>query len=417
MVRETKFYETLGVPPTANEAELKKAYRTMALKYHPDKNPEGGEMFKEITRAYEVLSDPEKRKMYDEYGEAGLNGETGEHMNPEDLFAQFFGGSFFGAGGGRPRGPRKGKDIVHELKISLEDLFKGITKKLAISRKVTCSGCDGKGGSKVSKCDGCHGSGVRIMTQKTVFGYQRVQMECNECGGSGENIAPKDRCTACAGEKYVNDKKVFEIPVAPGTHSGEKIMFEREAHHAPSAIPGDIVIVLTEAPHDIFQRRGDDLACVSRIDLLTAIAGGKVIVTFLDGRLLVHQLRAGDVIKPGEVRCIQGEGMPRFRRSGRGNLYVKFEVVFPPKNWATPAKLQALAEILPAPPAVMLQPNDPNWYPVTMSDVGKMPASFFAEAAAGEHRGASGCTSDDEEQHQQQFFGHGGAKAVQCGNQ
>lgn len=221
MVKETKFYDLLGVSPTASEADLKKAYRKLALKYHPDKNPDAGDKFKEISHAYDVLSgmsaqspkcttlngiylDAQKRETYDRFGEEGLNGQgMGGGMNPEDLFASFFGGNFFGGGGGRrgPSGPRRGKDMAHELRVSLEDLYKGKTTKLALSKSVVCSACEGKGGKEgaVKTCDGCGGNGVRISLRQMGPMIQQVQQTCPECRGEGEIIREKDRCKVSRG--------------------------------------------------------------------------------------------------------------------------------------------------------------------------------------------------------------------------
>jgi len=166
MVKDTKLYDTLGVSPSATENELKKAYRKLALKYHPDKNPNGAEKFKDISHAYEILSDPQKRETYDNFGEEGLSGDAGGMgMNPEDLFASFFGGAF---GGSSRSGPRRGKDVVHPLKVSLEDLYKGKVFKLSIKRNVICKACNGKGGKEgaVKNCSDCNGRGVKFVRRQ-----------------------------------------------------------------------------------------------------------------------------------------------------------------------------------------------------------------------------------------------------------
>ena len=372
MVKETKFYDTLGVSPSASEADLKKAYRKLALQYHPDKNPEGAEKFKEISKAYDTLSDPEKRALYDRMGEEGINGAGGGgDFNPEDLFAHFFGGGFFGGGGGRSRRPAKGKDIVHELKLSLEDLYKGITKKLAISRKVICAGCNGKGGTSVSKCQGCRGAGIRVLTQQTPFGIQRVQTVCERCQGTGQAIADGCRCPTCNGDKFVSEKKIYEVKIAPGTADGENVPFRGEGHHSDHAgvPPGDIIIVVDEQPSVNFKRSGDDLITNVKIDLLVALAGGPVTVKFLDGRTLVAKIAPGEVVKPGDIKCISGEGMPRSgMHGGRGNLYVQFDVVFPPRGWAPAAKIGLLSQVLPVTLPAAVPADDGSWQAVSMFD-------------------------------------------------
>jgi DnaJ family protein A protein 2 len=409
MVKETKFYDTLGVSPSASEADLKKAYRKLALQYHPDKNPEGAEKFKEISKAYDTLSDPEKRALYDRMGEEGINGAGGGgDFNAEDLFAHFFGGGFFGgSGGGRSRRPAKGKDIVHELKISLEDLYKGITKKLAISRKVSCHSCDGKGGTSVSKCPTCKGAGIRVLTQQTPFGIQRVQTMCDRCHGQGETIPDGCRCQTCRGDKFVSDKKIYEVKIAPGTADGENIAFRGEGHHSdtPGVPPGDIIIVIDEQPSVNFKRSGDDLITSVKIDLLVALAGGPVNVKFLDGRTLVAKIAPGEVVKPGDIKCISSEGMPKAgMRGGRGNLYVQFDVIFPPKSWAPASKIALLSQVLPMTQPVVM--DDGNCQPVSMYD------AQIPRGSAGGHQHRRSQRSDEYEEEYSS-----GPQPMQCSNQ
>jgi len=202
MVKETKYYETLGVSPTATPEELKKAYRKLAMKYHPDKNPNEGERFKAISQAYEVLADEKKRKIYDEGGEEAIKegGGGGGGHNPMDIFNMFF-----GAGGGRSRdGPRKGKDCVHQLSVTLSELYNGATRRLALRKSIICTGCSGHGGKEgsVKKCDACQGSGMQMQIRHIAPGMvQQVQSVCRSCQGQGERINEKDRCKQCSGKK------------------------------------------------------------------------------------------------------------------------------------------------------------------------------------------------------------------------
>lgn len=264
--------------------------------------------------AYEVLSDPEKRAVYDRYGEEGLqNGGGGGGMNgmdPQDLFSQLFGGGggFFGGGGGgggrgggRPQGPRKGKDLVHRIKVSLEDLYKGKTTKLALQKHVLCTKCKGKGGKEgaVKSCGGCHGQGVKIVLRQLGPMVQQIQQTCGECNGEGEIINAKDRCKSCMGKKIVNERKVLEVFIDRGMKEGQTIQFAGEADQTPGVEPGDVVIVIEEKPHDLFKRKGDDLYCEVTIDLLTALAGGQFTIPHLDDRALLVTILPGDVIKPG----------------------------------------------------------------------------------------------------------------------
>ncbi|CAG2060945.1 unnamed protein product [Timema podura] len=203
MVKETTYYDTLGVKPNCTMDELKKAYRKLALKYHPDKNPNEGEKFKQISQAYEVLSTEEKRKIYDMGGEQALKegGSGGGFSSPMDIFDMFFGG---GRGSMRSRRPQKGKDVIHQLSVSLDELYNGSVRKLALQKNVICEKCEGRGGKKgsVEQCPPCRGTGMQVQVQQLAPGMiQQIQTMCRECQGTGERINPKDRCKTCQGKK------------------------------------------------------------------------------------------------------------------------------------------------------------------------------------------------------------------------
>lgn len=348
MAKDTKFYDILGVQPSASEAELKSAYRKLALKYHPDKNPNAGDKFKEISAAYEILSDAEKRQIYDQYGEEGLQGGGAGGgfggMDPNDIFAQFFGGGMGGRSRG-PRGPRRGADMDFALGCTLEDLYNGKKTKIAVQRTVLCKGCDGKGGKEVKTCSGCNGSGVKVTIRQMGPMIQQMQGACDECNGSGETIRPQDRCTECKGKKIGSERKIIEINIDKGMSHGQKIKFSGEADQGPGIVPGDVVVILKEKEHSLYQRTGKDLNCDIKIDLLTALAGGSFTIPHLDGRKLEISLE--DVVKPGEIRAISGQGMPEYKRPfNKGDLYITFEIEFPPTTWKR--DIAALESILPA---------------------------------------------------------------------
>lgn len=368
MAVETKYYDILGVSPTATEGELKKAYRKLALKYHPDKNPDAGDKFKEISHAYEILSDPEKRQLYDQYGEEGLNAGGGMGgMDAEDLFSQLFGG--FGGGRRQPSGPRRGKDMVHALKVSLEDLYNGKTSKLALQKHVLCKTCDGRGGKEgsVHKCKTCNGQGIRLITRQMGPMVQQMQQPCGDCNATGEIIDEKGRCTDCHGKKVKVEKKILEVHIDKGMREGQKITFSGEGDQGPNVIPGDIIIMIEEKPHKHFKRVGDDLIYEAQIDLLTALAGGQFAIPHLDDRVLLVSILPGEAIKPDSQKVIPHEGMPAPRTHSKGHLFVKFTVEFPQPHWTSPERIAALETILPPRPALPAF-NDKHVEEVVMAD-------------------------------------------------
>ncbi|OBT62956.1 hypothetical protein VE03_07655 [Pseudogymnoascus sp. 23342-1-I1] len=420
MAKDTKFYDLLNaslVSPTCTEAELKKAYKVGALKHHPDKNahnPDAADKFKDLSHAYEILSDPQKRQIYDQYGEEGLEGGgAGGGMNAEDLFSQFFGGgSVFGGGGGMfgggmgQRGPPKARTIHHVHKVSLEDIYRGKVSKLALQKSVICSKCDGRGGKEgaVKKCTGCDGHGMKTMMRQMGPMIQRFQTVCPDCNGEGEIIREKDKCKQCNGKKTVVERKVLHVHVDRGVKSGHKIEFRGEGDQTPGVQPGDVVFEIEQKPHARFQRKDDDIFYSAEIDLVTALAGGNIFVEHLDERWLSVDILPGEVINPGSVKMVRGQGMPSHRHHDFGNLYIQFDVKFPEKNWTTnPAEFDALKSILPPTVQPILPPAETMTEAVDLEDVD---ASQQARAAG------HGMMDDDDED------GHpAGAERVQCASQ
>lgn len=325
----------MQVKPNADEAELKKAYKKNALKYHPgtssmtvvsrvpvcdyanfriDKNPgneEAEHKFKEISHAYEVLQDPQKRNIYDQMGEAGLEGGAGGGgggMAAEDLFAQFFGGGgggfggMFGGGGMRNAGPPKARTIHHTHKVSLEDIYRGKISKLALQRSIICPKCEGRGGKEgaVKRCTGCDGQGMKTMMRQMGPMIQRFQTACPDCNGEGEIIKDKDRCKQCNGKKTVVDRKVLHVNVDRGVKSGARVEFRGEGDQAPGIQAGDVVFEIEQKPHARFTRKDDDLLYNFEIELVTALAGGTIFIEHLDERWLSIDILPGEAIAPGE---------------------------------------------------------------------------------------------------------------------
>ena len=269
MVKETEFYDLLGVPPDASDNDIKRAYRKLALKYHPDKNPdnaEAAEKFKQVGHAYEVLSDEQKRRAYDQYGKKGLEegGGGSEFHDASDIFSMFFGG------GRRERGEPKPKDIVHELAVSLEDLYSGKSKKIAVHRDRLCASCKGAGtksGAASNPCAQCRGRGAQIRVQQLFPGMvQQVQVRCSACDGEGVTVDPKDICPGCNGKKIIKERKVLEVNIEKGMHKGDHQRFAGEGDENPSMkLAGDVLIIIDQKPHDLFRRVGSHLIMNERI--------------------------------------------------------------------------------------------------------------------------------------------------------
>ncbi|KAI8363811.1 ATPase GET3 [Choanephora cucurbitarum] len=368
-------------------------------------NPDAGDKFKEISHAYEILSDADKREVYDQYGEEGLNGQAGPGgMNAEDLFSQLFGGGggFFGGGGRRgPSGPRRGKDMMHQLKVSLEDVYLGKTSKLALQKNVLCSKCDGKGGKEgaVQPCRPCNGQGIRVIMRQMGPIVQQFQQPCDVCRGTGEIINEKDRCKECLGKKITSERKILEVHIERGMRDGQKITFSKEGDQAPGIIPGDIVILLDEKPHPRFTRQGDNLIYEAKIDLLTALAGGQFAIPHLDDRVLLVNVIPGEAIQPDMIKVIPDEGMPMQRLDSRGHLFVKFTVEFPESNWTDEDTIKKLESVLPSRKAL------PSFGDKHLDEVVLVDADGYQGRA-----GASAYDEDDDDHH------HGGP-GVQCSQQ
>lgn len=328
-VDTTKLYETLGVEKTATDKEIKKAYRKLAVKHHPDKGGDEAK-FKEISAAYEILSDSDKREKYDKYGLEGVADEGGGGGDASDLFSMFFGG-----GAGRRRGPRKGPSVNHPLKVSLEDLYLGKTVKLAVTRKVLVG--------TPKDCDPCGSQGVVMEVRQVGPGMiQQMQRPCGQCNGKGYIAETKQ------------ERKVLEVHVEKGMKNNEKIQFKGMGDEVPKTEPGDINFVVQQKDHPLFKRKGNDLLVMKTLSLNQALCGFKWEITHLDKRKILISTNPGEIIKPEAadnkpfVKIIPDEGMPsRGNPFVRGNLYVLFQVQFPSDNSLSASVIETLKKILP----------------------------------------------------------------------
>ncbi|XP_012867403.1 PREDICTED: dnaJ homolog subfamily A member 4 [Dipodomys ordii] len=245
----------------------------------------------------------------------------------------------------------EGKNVVHQLSVTLEDLYNGVTKKLALQKNVICEKCEGIGGKKgsVEKCPLCKGRGMQIHIQQIGPGMvQQIQTVCIECKGQGERINPKDRCETCSGAKVTREKKIIEVHVEKGMKDGQKILFHGEGDQEPELEPGDVIIVLDQKDHSVFQRRGHDLIMKMKIQLSEALCGFKKTIKTLDDRVLIITSKSGEVMKHGDLKCVRNEGMPIYKAPlERGALILQFLVVFPDKQWLSLEKLPQLEALLP----------------------------------------------------------------------
>lgn len=395
------YYKILGISKDATQAEIRKAYRKKAVKLHPDKGGDP-ELFKELNTAHEVLKDEEKRKKYDKYGKEGLEeGGGGRGGDASDLFSAMFGGG----GGGRARGPRKGENHVHPLKVSLEDLYKSRTVKLAITRNVLCSGCDGRGGKEGAEvtCTECRGRGMKVTLRQVGPGMiSQSQSICPSCRGKKTTMREEDKCNECGGNKVRRDRKVLEVYIERGMKAGDKITFAGEADQTPGAEPGDVVFVVEEKPHDVFQRKGPDLTIKKEVSLRECLTGCQFVLEHLDGRHLVIKTPPGHIIKPGELLAVDNEGMPLrgFGEHSRGNLFVQFEIAFPKPGELSAEQLRLLKAALPPKPDLVM---DDDMEPCELTYID--PSTKTPWTALG----GEAYDSDEEE--------GGGGQRVQCANQ
>ncbi|EKX52149.1 hypothetical protein GUITHDRAFT_157105 [Guillardia theta CCMP2712] len=328
---EKDLYKILNVPRNADEKAIKAAYRKLSLKYHPDKNkdPDAKERFSEVAAAYEVLSDSEKRRIYDQQGEEGLKRHEqggGQAHNPFDIFAQMFGHR--SAGSEEQRGP----DINMEMEVSLKDLYLGKQTDILLKKQIICRQCGGSGARSpedVKRCSACGGSGVRVVRQQIAPGFvQQMQTTCEECGGKGKKVAHK--CPKCKGRKVQSGSETITVDIERGAPDGHEIVYEQQADENPDMKSGDIKFKLRQLPHPLFRRDGKNLKMKMRLSLREALLGFERKVSHLDGHVVT--VSDSGTTQHGRVRTVRGEGMPEHNfPSSKGDLLVEFEVEMPTK--------------------------------------------------------------------------------------
>ncbi|KAJ9076160.1 DnaJ- protein scj1 [Entomophthora muscae] len=326
------FYARLGLKKSASKLAIKKAYRKLSIKYHPDKNPgdeEAKEKFIKISEAHEVLSDDEKREIYDTHGEEGLkNGGATQFRDPFSMFESFFGSGFRSQGSQEKKGP----SFSMPLRVTLEDIYNGKDIDIDVSKNVICPKCAGTGAKHadhVKKCNKCSGRGIVVKLQQLAPGFvQQVQTTCDACGGKGKIVT--STCTTCSGNKVVVDDDVLSVSIERGMPDGYKMLFEEEADQHPDHIAGDIQVEIVTLPHPVFTRQDMDLHAKFSITLLESLVGFERSLIHLDGRKV--QLKRDEVTPAGFIQKVASEGMPRHNRpSEKGDLYVTYSVEFPKK--------------------------------------------------------------------------------------
>ncbi|XP_037822667.1 LOW QUALITY PROTEIN: dnaJ homolog subfamily A member 2 [Lucilia sericata] len=391
-------YEILGVTKNSTDAEIKKNYRKLAKEFHPDKNPDAGDKFKEISFAYEVLSDPEKRKIYDRFGIKGLQEGADGFSDAGEFFSHWFPFNM-----GQQRESRgEAAQIVIKLEVTLEEMYNGnVSKTVEYKRTSYCQQCNGEGGPKEAqeKCTACNGMGRT--TGYVFMGLTPVETICLTCEGSGNIIPENLRCTTCHGKGLVEENVKRDVVVEKGAPNTLKIPFPSEGNQGLHGTRSDLIVVLIQAEHPLFKRRNNDLIMRNiHINLTQALCGVVHCFKHLDGRNICFSTKPGKVVRHGELQVIPGEGMPlRNNPFDRGDLLVPFVVEFPESGFATIEQLQMLETLLP--------PREPFTMPAEAEEV---QLSEFQPRDENDRRGAQGGLDDDDDE----YAGGPHFERVQC---
>ncbi len=343
MANKKDFYEVLGVNQDASEAEVKKSYRKLAMKYHPDRNPDNAkaeEQFKEAKEAYEILSDDQKRAAYDQYGHAGVDpsmGGGGGAGGFNDAFGDIFGDIFGGGGGGQQRSNvYRGADLRYNMEVTLEQVAKGTETKIRIPVMTTCEPCKGSGaksGKSASTCGTCGGHGQVRMQQ----GFFSVQQTCPKCHGTGKTISKSDECNTCHGDGRTKQHKTLSVKIPAGVDEGDRIRLSGKGEAGVNGGPmGDLYVVIHLKQHDMFEREGGNLHCEMPVSFTTAALGGEIKVPTLGGSA---KMKVPTETQTGAVFRLRGKGIKPLRSSDYGDLMVHVTVETPVKLTETQKNL------------------------------------------------------------------------------
>ena len=334
MSEKRDYYEVLGVSKSANESEIKKAYRKLALKYHPDKNPDDTEaegMFKEAAEAYEVLSDADKRARYDRFGHAGMGGGSGfggGGMNMEDIFSQFgdvFGSAFGGGsfGGSRGGGSRqsKGTNLRVKMKLTLEEVAEGVTKKIKVNKLINAEGV------KYKSCSTCNGTGRITRVAQTFLGAMQTQSTCHTCQGTGKIIDKKPAGGDAQGLK--RQEEVIEVNIPAGVEDGMQLSVTGKGNAGPfGGVPGDLIVVIEEIPHESLRRDGENIHYEAFVNFVDAVLGESIEIPTISGKA---KIKIDPGTQSGKMLRLRGKGLPILQRHGHGDLFVHINVWTPKK--------------------------------------------------------------------------------------
>ena len=343
------YYEVLGVDKNASADEIKKAYRKLAIKYHPDKNPgnkEAEEKFKEAAEAYSVLSDADKKAKYDQFGHAGVDGAgpdfSGGFGNLNDILNDLFGGAFgggfgggfsgFGGFGGGRRQERvyKGRDIRVRAKLTLEEIARGVEKEISIEKNVPCPDCGGRGAKNsadIKICPACNGTGQVQRVVNTFLGQSISYSTCQQCGGEGKIIS--NPCPKCSGSGLVRQRETIRVKIPAGVESGMQLTVQGEGHAAKNnGINGDLLVVIEELEHPLYKREGTNLFYTAVISMMDAVLGCEINIPCLDGS---YKIKVEPGTQSGKIVRLKGKGIPALNGYGNGDMYVKIAVWIPKK--------------------------------------------------------------------------------------